>query len=90
MNSLITRDDLGADSNGVVSRGDFSNRHLANVSGKGIEYRDSTFAYSIIECSYFHKAKFINCNFTGARIHESVFRSAIFENCDFRRRAKIT
>jgi len=83
MESLITRDDLGAGSARTLSRLDFSGRYLRDIEGKEVTYSDCTFSYSIIERGYFHKAIFINCKFIGARIRESIFRSATFENCDF-------
>lgn len=83
MESLITRDDLGAGSARKLSRLEFSGRYLCDIEGKEVTYSDCNFSYSVIERGYFHKAIFINCKFIGARIRESIFRSATFENCDF-------
>ncbi|EJN29844.1 hypothetical protein PMI35_02298 [Pseudomonas sp. GM78] len=83
MESLITRDDLGAGTARTLSHLDFSGRYLPDIEGKKVIYSDCNFSYSIIERGYFHKAVFTNCKFIGARIRESIFRSATFENCDF-------
>jgi uncharacterized protein YjbI with pentapeptide repeats len=79
----IERDDLGAGSDLVVRRQDFSNHLLQDVQGKEVHYEGCVFSYAIIERGYFHKARFLDCKFIGTRFINSVFRSATFESCDF-------
>lgn len=79
----INRSDLGAGTDRVLAKKDFTNSILEDVEGKEVVYRECHFSYSIFIRGYFHKAKFEGCKFIGTRFVTTNFRSATFEGCDF-------
>jgi len=64
-------------------RANYEYAHLYNLNAKRIEFNHVNFKYALIDFCYFHEARFRDCDFTGAVIKDSNFRSAIFVRCTF-------
>ena len=63
---------------------DLKNRTLFEANGGNLLFEDCDFSFSVIERTYFHKARFKSCKFVGVKFIDSNFRKARFDNCDFR------